>query len=192
MTRVEALQIVNKYLTNQNLLKHSLAAEAAMKGIYDRLYQNTPDYNQETRENWGLTGLMHDADYEMAKGQPEIHGLLLFEKEPGVIPQDIAHAIKAHNYDYTKVMPESPMDWAIACCDQLTGLIVAGALIHPDKKLASITVDFIMKRFNEKSFAKGANREAIVLCQEKLGIPLNEFVLIVLTAMQGIHTDLGL
>lgn len=192
MTRPEALQIVKKYLTNQNLIKHSLAAEAAMKGIYDRLYQNTPDYNQETREAWGLTGLMHDADYELAKNQPEIHGLLLFEKEPGVIPQDIAHAIKAHNYEYTKVIPETPQDWAIACCDQLTGLIVAAALIHPDKKLSSITVDFIMKRFNEKSFAKGANRTAIVLCDEKLGIPLTEFTLIVLTAMQNIHEELGL
>lgn len=192
MTREEALQIVKKYLTNQNLIKHSLAAEAAMKGIYDRLYQNTPEYSVETRENWGLTGLMHDADYELAKGQPEIHGLLLFEKEPGVVPLDIEHAIKAHNFEYTKIMPESPMDWGIACCDQLTGLIVAAALIHPDRKLASITVDFIMKRFNEKSFAKGANRDAIVLCEEKLGLPLNEFTLIVLTAMQEIHEDLGL
>jgi predicted hydrolase (HD superfamily) len=192
MTREEALQILKKYLTNQNLIKHSLAAEVAMKGIYDRLYQNTPEYSVETREKWGLTGLMHDADYELAKGQPEIHGLLLFEKEPGVVPPDIEHAIKAHNYEYTKIMPESPMDWGIACCDQLTGLIVAAALIHPDRKLASITVEFIMKRFNEKSFAKGANRDAIVLCQEKLGIPLNEFTLIVLTAMQGIHEDLAL
>jgi predicted hydrolase (HD superfamily) len=192
MTREEALQIVKKYLTNQNLIKHSLAAEAAMQGIYDRLSQNTDQYSEIDREKWGLTGLMHDADYEMAKGQPEIHGLLLFEKEPGVIPPDIEHAIKAHNYEYTKIMPETPMDWAIACCDQLTGLIVAGALIHPDRKLASITVDFIMKRFNEKSFAKGASRDAIILCEEKLGIPLNEFILIVLTAMQGIHEDLGL
>lgn len=192
MNRQEALQIVKKYLTNQNLIKHSLATEAAMKGIYDRLTQNTDQYSEEEREKWGLTGLMHDADYELAKGQPEIHGLLLFEKEPGVVPPDIEHAIKAHNYEYTKIMPETPMDWGIACCDQLTGLIVAAALIHPDRKLASITVDFILKRFNEKTFAKGANRDAIVLCQEKLGIPLNEFVLIVLTAMQGIHEDLGL
>lgn len=192
MTREEAFILLKKYLTNQNLLKHSLAAEVAMKGIYDRLYKDTSEYSEDIREVWGITGLLHDADYEMAKGQPEIHGLLLFEKEVGVVPPDIAHAIKAHNFEYTKVMPESPLDWGIACCDQLTGLIVAGALIHPDKKLSSITVDFIMKRFTEKSFAKGANRDAIVLCDEKLGIPLREFVLIVLTAMQSISEDLGL
>jgi predicted hydrolase (HD superfamily) len=84
------------------------------------------------------------------------------------------------------------MDWAITSCDQLTGLIVAGALIHPDKKLSSITPDFILKRFSEKAFARRANRDSILLCESKLGIPLDEFVSITLTAMQGIHEDLGL
>jgi len=177
-------------MTNQNLLKHSFAAEAAMKEIYDYLYSTSLD--PQMRETWGITGLLHDADYEMAKGRPEVHGLLLFEKETDTIPEDIAHAVKAHNYEYTKVMPETPMDWGIACADQLTGLIVACALVHPDKKLASITPEFVVKRMKEKSFAKGADRKAIYLCEEKLGIPLEQFVAIVLRAMQKIATDLGL
>ena len=84
------------------------------------------------------------------------------------------------------------MDWAIRCADQLTGLIVAAALVHPDKKLAPLTPEFILKRMNEKSFAKGADREPIKQCEEKLGIPLTQFIEIVLKSMQGISTDLGL
>lgn len=189
MTRNEAKGILDKYLTNKNLIKHSLAAEATMKAIYRHLY---PEGNALDEEKWGIVGLLHDADYEMAKGHPEQHGLLLFEKEPTAIPQDIAHAIKAHNYAYTHVAPLSKMDWAIACADQLTGLIVAAALVHPDKKLASITPEFVLSRMKEKSFAKGAMREPILLCNEKLGIPLESFVALVLTAMQGIHNELEL
>src|SRR5581483_11806539 len=100
-------------------------------------------------------------------------------------------AIKAHNYHNTGIMPETQLDWAIATCDQLTGLIVAAALIHPEKKLAPLTTDFILKRFNEKSFARGADRQSIQLCEEKLGIPLEKFIDITLQSMQEIHESLG-
>lgn len=189
MTRDEAYTILTKYLTNPNLLKHSLAAEAAMKAIYQRLYKNA-SYVPLDEEKWGITGLLHDVDYEMAKGQPEIHGLLLFEKEQN-IPVDIAQAIKAHN-PQTNKEPITVMDWAIRCVDQLTGLIVTATLVHPDKKLAFITPDFILNRMNEKSFAKGADRTPIKMCEEKLKIPLKEFVEITLKAMQGISNELGL
>lgn len=141
---------------------------------------------------WGITGLLHDADYEQSKGHPEQHGLLLFQLEPNSIPSLIEHAIKAHNFEETGIKPESPMDWAIYCCDQLTGLIVAATLVHPDKKLASVDVDFVLNRMKKKDFAKGANRASIYLCEEKLGIPLREFVTITLKAMQGVHEELGL
>lgn len=192
MTRDEALVILKKYLHNQNLIKHCLAAEAVMKALYRHFYANSPDYTYPAEEGWGITGLLHDADYEMCKGRPEIHGILLIDKEGDKIPSDIAYAIKAHNYERTLVLPKSLLDWSIACCDQLTGLIVAAALIHPDKKLASLNSDFILKRFNEKSFAKGADRRSIQKCEEKLGIPLEQFVQINLSAMQGISSELGL
>jgi uncharacterized protein len=193
MTRQEAYTILTKYLHNKNLLKHCLAAEAAMKALYKHL---TPadQQNVADEEKWGIVGLMHDADYELAQqtNQLEKHGLLLFDHEKDTIPEDISHAIKSHNYQNTGVMPESHMDWAIETCDQLTGLIVAAALIHPDKKLTSIDTDFVLKRFHEKSFAKGAKREAIQACEKELGIPLKEFITITLTAMQKIHQELGL
>lgn len=193
MTRDEAYQLLTKHLHNKNLIKHSLAAEAAMKTIYRHL---TPKDKQTAEDEvvWGITGLLHDVDYEIAQTENKLdqHGTLIFDREPDVIPENIAHAIKAHNYENTRVMPESPMDWGITCADQLTGLIVAAALVHPEKKLAPLTPEFILKRMKEKSFAKGAIREYILLCDEKLGIPLPEFVAIVLSAMQGIAPDLGL
>ncbi len=188
-TRKQAYQILTKHLKNPNLIKHCLATEATMKALYQKL--NPPPYDPLEEEKWSLTGLLHDADYELCKGKPEIHGLLLFEKEK-TIPADIAYAIKSHNYQMTQVVPTSPMDWAITCCDQLTGLIIAATLVSPDKKLEKIYPEFIMNRFKQASFARGADRATIQLCEEKLGIPLTDFVQLTLTAMQGIHKELGL
>jgi len=195
MDRYQGYKLLTKYLQNKNLIKHSLAAEAAMKGIYKYL---TPNDKQKENDEiiWGITGLLHDIDYEVAQNtnRLDLHGKLIFEKEyePDAIPEPIAHAIKSHNFEMTGVMPNSTLDWAIFCADQLTGLIVAGALVHPDKKLESLTPEYILKRFGEKAFAKGAKRESILLCEDKLKIPLKEFISIVLKAMQGIHKELGL
>jgi len=144
MNREKAYQILTAYLKNKNLIKHCLAAEAVMKALYSRLKLRNPNessFAKATADTWGITGLLHDADYELAKGKPEVHGLLLFEKEPNKIPEDIAHAIISRNFENTKVMPESLMDWAITCCDQLTGLIVACALVYPDKKLMKCDIN---------------------------------------------------
>lgn len=192
MNRDEAYQLLTKYLKNPNLIKHCLATEAVMRALYRHFYQNTPSYDPKLEEAWGITGLLHDADYELCKGRPEIHGILIIDKEGDKIPQDIAYAIKAHNYERTLVLPKSLLDWSIACCDQLTGLIIAATLVHPDKKLSSITVDFLMNRYREKSFAKGADRTSIEKCEEKLNIPLAQFVEITLKAMQSISLELGL
>ncbi|HWY80027.1 MAG TPA: hypothetical protein VNW29_06755 [Candidatus Sulfotelmatobacter sp.] len=193
MNRNEAYQLLTTYLKNKNLLKHSLAAEAAMKGIYRHL---TPkdDQNHTEEEKWGITGLLHDIDYEVAQDTNQLHkhGILLFEKHEITLPDDITFAIKSHNFHDTKIMPQHAMDWAIVTADRLTGLIVAAALVTPEKKLASLTTESVLKRFKEKSFAKGANRESIMLCESKLTIPLKNFVEITLHAMQAISAELGL
>jgi uncharacterized protein len=189
MDRSEAYKILTEYIHNQNLIKHHLACEAVMKALYKRL-NSSPDANEEKK--WGIVGLLHDADYELTKDTPEKHGLVLEEKEGNKIPKDIMRAIQTHNGDRNGVTPQSPMEWCIYTCDELTGLIVAAALIHPDKKLSSLSVDFILNRMKEPSFARGANREMIKKCEEKLGIPLNEFIDITLKAMQTISKDLGL
>lgn len=189
MQRDEADKILTEYIHNQNLIKHHLACEATMKALCLRF---NPEADANEQEKWGIVGLLHDADYELTKDTPEKHGLVLEEKAGDKIPKDIMRAIQTHNGDRNGVIPQSLMEWSIYCCDELTGLIVAAALIHPDKKLASINTEFIMNRFGEKSFAKGADRNVIKMCEEKLGIALNEFIDINLKAMQNISSELGL
>jgi len=174
-------------MRNQNLRKHCYAVEAVMGALYDRLNVENKD---EERERWKIAGLLHDADYELVRNHPEEHGIMITEKVK--LPDEIAYAIKAHNYQNTKINPISPLDWAISCCDQLTGLIVAAALVSPTKKLESMSPEFVLKRFYEKSFAKGADRVSIITCEEKLGIPLLKFIEIVLNSMKEIAMPLGL
>lgn len=162
-----------------------------MKGIYDHLH---PEGNDTEREVWGVTGLLHDVDYELAQNTNQLdkHGTLIFEKEPDIIPSIIEHAIRAHNYENTGTNPESDLDWSIAIVDGLTGFIVACALITPDKKLDAVNVPFVTKRLGQSAFSRNVKRELIALCDEKLGIPQEKFIEITLNAMKEIHVDLGL
>lgn len=191
MTRDEAYQTLKSLIKNENLIKHHLACEATMKALYKRL---TPQnlQNQQDEEKWGIVGLLHDADYELSKNHPEKHTLILEEKLKDKIDPKLMYAIKSHNWKFNNVAPKSRLDWSIFCCDELTGLIIAATLVHPDKKLSSLTPDFILKRFNESSFAKGADREQIKFCEKELSIPLNEFIGITLSVMQQIAPELGL
>lgn len=189
--REQAYHLLTKYLSNKNLLKHCLACEGAMKALFDHLH---PEGSIQEREVWGITGLLHDVDYELAQNTDQLdqHGLLIFEKEPGVIPPVIEHAIKAHNFENTGVNPESDMDWAIAIVDGLTGFIVSCALIHPERSLNPLTVEFVTKRLSQPAFSRNVRRDIIELCESKLGISHDEFIATTLTAMKGIHADLGL
>jgi len=185
MTRDQAYNLLTKYLTNKVLVKHSLAAEATMRTL--------ANYFGEDEEIWGMTGLLHDADYELSRGNPKKHGKLLFEKEKDLdLPDEIIHAIKAHNYQHNKIKPESKMDWAMACCDELTGLIVAETFLLPSRKLKDVKVEFLMKRLKQKDFEKEADRANLFLCDKELKIPLIEFVTMTLTAMQNVHEALEL
>ena len=186
MTKEDALKILNALVKNQNLVRHHLAAGACMKALAKKLKQN--------EDKWELTGLLHDADYELTKDRPAEHGIIIGDKVrslDGPLPDDVFEAIKFHNKEYTHAA-ESLMGWGIYTCDELTGIIVACALVRPDKKLSSVDADFVLRKIKEASFAKGALRERIYLCEEKLNITLPEFVEICLKAMQGIATELGL
>lgn len=181
MTRDDALSLLQTHLKNKNLVKHCLSVEACMKALAVRLGHDP--------EPWALAGLIHDLDYELTEKSPERHtdeSVLILEAngfEPAVI-----HAVRAHA---GKVPCDHPMDWAIFSVDPLTGLIIAAALMHPDKKLAAINLEFVKRRYKEKSFARGARREEIEQCRN-LGLELDEFIGIALAAMQGIAADLGL
>ncbi len=184
MNRDQAYKILTDLVKNQNLVKHHLATEAVMKALAHHF--------KEDENKWGLVGLLHDADYELTKDNPERHTLELEERIGKELEPEVMRAIKSHNKEYSGVEPQSKMEWGIYTCDELTGLIVAAALIHPDKKLNSIDTDFILRRFDEPAFARNVNRAQITLCEEKLGITLKEFVEMALKAMQEIAPELGL
>lgn len=152
-------------------------------------------YFKEDEEVWGIVGLLHDADYEKTKDKPKKHTLMVVEwlKKAGEKDEEIISAILSHNYAHTgQNPPKNKLEWSLYCCDELTGLIIAVALVKPDKRLASVTPDSIMKKWKSPSFAAGVKREQIKECEPRLGIPLQEFVQIALEAMQGISKDLGL
>lgn len=181
MTREEAFQITKPRFSNKNLFKHVLAVEAVMREL--------AQYFDEDVEKWGLAGLLHDLDYEATAETPEKHTLVTEEllKDTDV-PNDVIYAIKAHN---KIVSAESLMDKALFASDPVTGLIVAAALMHPDKKLKSLDAEFVLRRFKVKSFARGANREQIQTCSE-IGLSLEEFIALAISAMQKIDQELGL
>lgn len=188
MNRESALQLVREHTRNENLVKHMLAVEAAMRR-YARKYG-------EDEEKWGIVGLLHDFDYEKHpndehkpdEGHPSWGVSVL--REHGY-PEDVCQAILAHA-DYTGVRRDSLMARALYACDELTGLIVAVALVRPGKKLDEVTVESVMKKWNDKAFARGVEREDIERGAEALGVPLEEHVGNVLESMQGISDELGL
>ncbi len=181
MQREEVLNLVKKFVKNNNLIKHMIAAEVVMKHFAAR-------FNGDVQE-WAAAGLVHDIDVELTKDCPALHGKKSVEilKNKG-FSDKIIEAVSNHPKDEPAGDEMSKMLYS---ADQVTGLIVAGALIHPDKKLASIDKEFIIKRFNEKRFAAGANRERI-RAVEKMGIPLEEFIGEALKAMQAASKELGL
>lgn len=181
MTREQAYNLVRPRFSNKNLFKHVLAVEAVMRELAIFLNQDV--------DCWSLVGLLHDLDYEETMNTPERHTLVTAELlRDSDVSEDIIHAIKAHN----NLAPlANLMDKALYAADPITGLIVAAALMHPDKKLASLDTEFVLRRFKEKSFARGANREQIQSC-ENLGLSLEEFITLSIRAMCKISKELGL
>ena len=183
MTRDEALSSVKASVENANLVKHMLATEAVMRALAGRF--------GEDEEIWGLTGLLHDIDVELTEGDMTQHSKLGSDlaQELGA-SEEMVNAILAHNQKHGIAL-ETKLDKALFCADPLTGLIIAAALVRPEKKLAAVEARSVEKRFKEKSFAAGADREQIAGCRE-LGIELDEFIQIGLNSMKGIARDLGL
>jgi len=183
VTREEALDSIQANIENENTIKHMLATEAIMRALARRL--------DEDEEEWGLTGLLHDIDMELTEGDMATHSKLGADlaRELGA-SEAMANAILCHNQTHG-IPLETKLDKALFCVDPLTGLIIATALVRPDKKLARVEVRSVRKRFKEKSFAAGANREQIAQCTD-IGLELDQFIELGLEAMKEIAPDLGL
>ena len=186
--REEAWKLLNEYTKNQNLVRHMLAVEAAMRA-YARKFGEDEDY-------WGVVGLIHDFDYERypdlsVEGHPVVGAKVL--REQGW-PEEIVRAVLAHAAEYTGVQPESLMEKSLVAVDELTGFLVAVALVRPSKDIRDITkIRSVKKKWKDRSFAAAVNREEIEHACEALGVDLwTEHVPLVLEAMKEIAPELGL
>ncbi|MBE0478191.1 HDIG domain-containing protein [Candidatus Aerophobetes bacterium] len=182
-SREGALELLREFTTNEHLIKHAFAVEAAMRAYAKKFNQNA--------EKWGVTGLLHDFDYERFP-TPEEHpfkGVKIL-KEKGY-PQEMMRAILAHG-DHTGIPRETLLEKTLYAVDELTGFIVAVSLVRPSKKISEVTVKSLMKKWKDKAFARGVNRENIEKGAKDLGIELKEHIECVLRAMQNISDELGL
>ncbi len=181
MERAEAWKLVQEKVHTKNLVKHMLAVEAGMRAMAERLGADPG--------RWALAGLLHDLDYEETKDRPDLHGKRTVEilRGLGFADEEVLSAILAHAGHKE---PENPLEISLTAVDPLTGLIVAAALVHP-QRLSGLTAQNVVNRYREKGFARSASREDIALCG-KLGLELPDFVELVLSAMKGIASDLGL
>lgn len=201
MQRQKALELLKEMIKSPNLIRHGLAVEAIMIALCKYLKKREIPNGSPTRsaledefneEEWGIVGLLHDADYELIGKDLEKHTLVTAEKlrEIGV-SERIIEGVRAHHFG-VKPTRDNIMEKAVYCADDTSGLITACALIMPDKKLSSVKLESVVKKFKNPAFASGAKREQIIACEKDLNIPIEEFLGIALRAMQGISEDLGL
>jgi putative nucleotidyltransferase with HDIG domain len=183
MTREEALSIVHEYIKNEGLVKHMLAVEAAMRFYAGKFGEDV--------EKWSLTGLLHDFDWEIhptlaehpLAGEPIL-------RQRGV-PEDVIRAVMSHA-DHTGIARVSRMEKALYACDEVTGLITAVALVRPSRSLLDLEPSSVKKKWKDRAFAAGANREEIQKAVTEFGIELWEHVGNLIIAMRSIAPELGL
>ena len=183
LTREEAFELVKKNVKKRNIFYHILAVEAIMKSLAKHF--------GEDEYLWGLTGLLHDIDYEKTESTPEKHAVLAAEILKELAPKEVIRAIKAHNCQYTQIKPESEMEKALIACDAVSGLLVACALVMPSRKLADVKVKTVVKKFKAKDFARGVDRNRLLFCEE-IGLPREKFFEIALNGLKNVSSEISL
>ncbi len=182
-TREGAHVLLKQYTRNENLIKHSLAVEAAMEDYAKKL--------GEDPEKWGVTGLLHDFDYEKYPSLEEhpAKGAEILRKKG--YPEEMIHAILSHG-EHTGVARENLLGKALCAVDELTGLIVAVTLVRPSKHIGDVSVKSVMKKWKDKAFARGVDRENIEKRAKDFGVGLKDHVSHVLESMKRVSAELGL
>lgn len=192
ISREKALELLNTYVKTEWLKLHMRESEIIMIGLAKEF--------GEDEYTWGLAGLLHDLDFDYVNKDPQRH-VLEFDSVLQLeglnigddIPRDVYHAIKAHYESHPKIdeKRESRMDFALSAAENLSGFLVACALVMPDKKIGSVQVESVIKKLKKKDFAKAVSREYIYDI-EKTGISLNRFIEIALVQMNSIADEIGL
>ncbi|TMI77525.1 MAG: HD domain-containing protein [Bacillati bacterium ANGP1] len=181
MTRDEAWTLLCEHTKSESLRKHGLAVEAAMRRFARQ--------NGDNEETWAITGLLHDFDYERdPEGHPQNGKAIL---EQAGVPGPIVHAIQSHG-DHTGVPRVTAMEKTLYAVDELTGFVIAVALVRPSKAIRDVEASSVKKKMKDKAFARGVRREDIERGAAGLGVPLEEHIAAVIAALQGIAPQLGL
>jgi len=179
----DAVGLMHEYVKNENLRKHMYSVAEAMR-------QYARKYNED-EDKWAAVGILHDFDWEIhpnAEEHPVKGSEILKEKGWS---DEIRRAVLSHA-DYTGVTRDSLMEKALFACDELSGFIVACALVQPSKKLEDVKVESVKKKMKKKEFARNVNRDDIIKGAEGLGVPLDEHIEFVLNAIKGISDKLGM
>ena len=188
-SRDEALALLHEYTKSESLIKHAMSVEAGMCW-----YAKHFDCSEEEVGKWGITGLLHDFDYEMfpdpvdPDGHPFKGNKIL---EEAGYPVDVRTAIMGHAL-YTNVPRETQMAKTLFAVDELSGLITAAVYVRPDKSIHNLQVKSVKKKFKDKAFARGCNRDEMKQGAEELGVEMDEHIQNVITAMQEVADELGL
>lgn len=183
MEREQALEELKSRIIDENIIKHSLSVEAIMRS-FGRYYK-------DDEEKWAITGLLHDIDYEKTKDDPTAHGLVAGEiLEDLGADESIVYAIKAHN-DANGLERKRRLDKVLFCANPFAKLVIDFALAQSSQKLEDVTEELILKKIEEAESAKDANIEKIRACTE-VGIELEEFIKLSLTALKSVASDIGL
>lgn len=183
MNRAEAEILLHEFTKNKNLCKHALAVEAVMRWYASKF--------SEDAEQWGIVGLLHDFDYEIhptIEKHPQEGSVILRERG---VPEEIIHGILAHA-PHTGEPRDTLMKKTIFAADELSGFVIAVALVKPNKKLSEVTAHSVIKKLKSKAFAASVNREEIYEGAKELGVPLEEHTNNVIKALQEISDGLGL
>ena len=182
MNRTEALLFVREFVKNENLVNHMLCVEAALRFYAQKL--------GEDEELWGVTGLLHDFDWEIhptLEEHPQAGAPILRERG---VPEEIVQAILSHG-EHLGIPRVTPLEKALFACDEVTGLVTAVALVRPSRSLYDLTASSVKKKWKDRAFAAGANREEISKAAEEFGIQLWEHVDNVILAMRPVAGELG-
>lgn len=188
LKREEARTVLESLTHGSGLRGHMDAVSLCMGALWDHFASSLPDQVGETRGTWEMLGLLHDADWEKTESDPGQHTLFLSKKLlENQVPEWFCDSIRSHNFKHLvdQRPPKSLMEWSLYACDHLSGIIVACALVSPDKKIDQVTVTRVMKKFKEKSFAKGATRDEIIEGCKQLDLSLEQLAKICLTGMQN-------
>ncbi|MFZ2881800.1 MAG: HDIG domain-containing metalloprotein [Candidatus Moraniibacteriota bacterium] len=190
LTKQQADELLEKNITDQVKKLHFIESEAIMQALAKKF--------GEDEEAWGIIGLLHDIDWDLTKNNSAEHCIKSQEilREAGAT-DFLVEAIISHGYGMDAIPAlkdksrSTQLQHSLVAAETLTGLIIASALMQPDKKLASVKLSSLKKKFKNKGFAARCNRELIAEC-EKAGVPLDEFLELGLGALNGISDKLGL